>query len=185
MDIALRMERTADFTGWFRGLFTVAALVFLCPFARQTAIPAMAFPVTHVATPPALPALSAQPVVPVEVLAPVASAKVTTLTRVKSGLASWYGSVLQNHLTASGRRFNMYEMTAAHRSLPFGSKVKVTNLRNHRSVVVTITDRGVLNPDRVIDLSYGAAQQLKMIHSGVDQVRLEVLTSKNVPLVVR
>jgi rare lipoprotein A len=183
MEIALRMERTADFTGWFRGLFTVAALVFLCPFARQTAIPAMAFPAMHVATPPALPALSAQPVVPVEVLAPVANAKVTTLTRVKSGLASWYGSVLQNHLTASGRRFNMYEMTAAHRSLPFGSKVKVTNMRNHRSVVVTITDRGVLNPDRVIDLSYGAAQQLKMVKSGVDQVRLEVLTSKNVPLV--
>ena len=61
-------------------------------------------------------------------------------------MASWYGKVLQNHLTASGRRFNMYELTAAHRDLPFGSRVKVTDLRNHRSVVVTITDRGVLIP---------------------------------------
>ncbi len=191
MDTTLGMERTADFTGWFRGLFLVAGLVFLCPLARQTSIPAIALPAPFgtaqaaTATPPSLPALSAQPVKPVEVLAPVTSAKVTTLTRVKSGLASWYGKVLQNHPTASGRRFNMYEMTAANRSLPFGSKVKVTNLRNHRRVVVTITDRGVLFPDRVIDLSYGAAQQLKMIKSGVDPVRLEVLTSKNVSMVHR
>lgn len=180
MDIALEMERTANLTGWFRGLFTVAAMVFLCPFARQTAIPAMAFPTSH-----GLPMQAVAPVRTSEVLAPVTAAKVTTFTRVKSGMASWYGKVLQDHRTASGRRFNMYELTAAHRTLPFGSKVKVTDLRNHRSVVVTITDRGVLDADRVIDLSYGAAEQLKMIHSGVDPVRLEVLTSKNVPLVVR
>lgn len=76
----------------------------------------------------------------------------------------------------------MYEMTAAHRDLPFGSKVKVTNMRNHRSVVVTITDRGVLFPERLIDLSYGAAKQLDMIKSGVDQVTLEVMTTNPVPL---
>lgn len=107
-------------------------------------------------------------------------AKVTTLTRIKSGLASWYGSVLQNHLTASGRRFNMYELTAAHRTLPFGSKVKVTDLRNHRSVVVTITDRGVMDADRVIDLSYGAARQLHMVKAGVDPVSLDILSTKGV-----
>jgi len=100
-----------------------------------------------------------------------------TLTR---GMASWYGKVLQGHRTASGRRFDMFEMTAAHRSLPFGSKVKVTDLRNSKSVIVTVTDRGVLTPDRVIDLSYAAAEKLGMLHSGVDPVKLEVLSPKQV-----
>jgi rare lipoprotein A len=95
-------------------------------------------------------------------------------------MASWYGRVLQDHLTASGRRFNMFELTAAHRSLPFGSRVRVTDLRNHKSVVVTITDRGVLDADRVIDLSFAAAQQLDMIKCGVDPVSLQVLTAKQV-----
>jgi rare lipoprotein A len=153
-------------------------LVFLCPFARQTSVSAIAFPTSQ-----GLMGQMPETVQPAEVLAPVTSGNVTTLTRVKSGMASWYGKVLQNHRTASGRRFNMFELTAAHRDLPFGSKVKVTNLRNNRSVVVTITDRGVLLPDRVIDLSYGAAQQLKMIQSGVDPVRLEVVSSKKLPLV--
>ena len=71
------------------------------------------------------------------------------------------------------------ELTAAHRTLPFGSKVKVTDLRNHLSVIVTITDRGVLYPDRVIDLSLGAARQLRMVKMGVDPVRLELLTFQN------
>jgi rare lipoprotein A len=93
-------------------------------------------------------------------------------------MASWYGSVLQGHLTASGRRFNMYEFTAAHRTLPFGSKVKVTDLRNHRSVVVTITDRGELFPGREIDLSWGAASELHMVKRGVDPVRLELITER-------
>jgi rare lipoprotein A len=105
--------------------------------------------------------------------------KPTVLTRIKSGMASWYGSVLQGHRTASGRRFDMNELTAAHRTLPFGSKVKVTDLRNKRSVVVTITDRGVLFPERVIDLSYGAAKELQMVKSGVDPVRLELVTVRN------
>jgi rare lipoprotein A len=74
----------------------------------------------------------------------------------------------------------MFELTAAHRSLPFGSKVKVTDLRNSKSVVVTITDRGELNPDRVIDLSYAAADKLGMLKSGVDPVKLEVLTPTQV-----
>jgi rare lipoprotein A len=93
-------------------------------------------------------------------------------------MASWYGSVLQGHPTASGRRFNMYEFTAAHRTLPFGSRVKVTNLRNHRSVVVTITDRGELFPERVIDLSWAAAKELNMLKMGVDPVKLELITER-------
>ena len=118
-------------------------------------------------------------VTPAEIVTTVPAPKITVLTRIKSGMASWYGSVLQGHLTASGRRFNMYELTAAHRSLPFGSQVKVTDLRNHRSVVVTITDRGVLYPDRVIDLSWGAATELHMVKMGVDPVRLELITQRS------
>ena len=114
-----------------------------------------------------------------EIVTTVPAPKTTVLTRIKSGMASWYGSVLQGHLTASGRRFNMYELTAAHRTLPFGSRVKVTDLRNHRSVVVTITDRGVLDPDRVIDLSWGAAKELNMVKMGVDPVRLELITERS------
>jgi rare lipoprotein A len=118
-------------------------------------------------------------VTPAEIVTTVPAPQRTVLTRIKSGMASWYGSVLQGHLTASGRRFNEYELTAAHRTLPFGSRVKVTDLRNHRSVVVTITDRGVLFPERVIDLSYGAAKELGMVKMGVDPVRLELVTERS------
>ncbi len=117
-------------------------------------------------------------VTPAEIVTTV-SAPRTVLTRIKSGMASWYGSVLQGHRTASGRRFDENELTAAHRTLPFGSKVKVTDLRNKRSVVVTITDRGVLFPERVIDLSLGAAKALQMVKMGVDPVRLELVTFQN------
>jgi len=114
-----------------------------------------------------------------EIVTTVPAPKTTVLTRIKSGMASWYGSVLQGHRTASGQRFDMNEFTAAHRTLPFGSRVKVTNLRNHRSVVVTITDRGVLFPERVIDLSWAAAKELNMLKMGVDPVKLELITERS------
>jgi len=170
MAISPRFEWTLSLKGKSRPAFLLTALLVSTAIASDTATPAAALP-THPGV---------QAIRPAEIVAPVV-AKVTTLTRVKSGIASWYGSVLQNHLTASGRRFNMYELTAAHRDLPFGTKVKVTNLRNHRNVVVTITDRGVLAPDRIIDLSYAAARQLQMVKSGVDSVSLDVLTTKMVP----
>jgi rare lipoprotein A len=116
---------------------------------------------------------------PAEIVTTVPAPRITVLTRIKSGMASWYGSVLQGHLTASGRRFNEFELTAAHRTLPFGSRVKVTDLRNKRSVVVTITDRGVLYPERVIDLSFAAAKELHMVKMGVDPVRLELITERS------
>ena len=117
-------------------------------------------------------------VTPAEIVTTVPAPR-TILTRIKSGMASWYGSVLQGHRTASGRRFDENELTAAHRTLPFGSKVKVTDLRNKRSVIVTITDRGVLFPERVIDLSFAAARELRMVKMGVDPVRLELITFQN------
>ncbi|GAB4350741.1 MAG: hypothetical protein Kow0099_34440 [Candidatus Abyssubacteria bacterium] len=71
----------------------------------------------------------------------------------------------------------MYERTAAHRNLPFGTRVKVTNLRNGRHTVVRINDRGPFVKGREIDLSYGAARELGMLESGIERVRLEILSS--------
>ncbi|MDJ0620870.1 MAG: septal ring lytic transglycosylase RlpA family protein [Calothrix sp. MO_192.B10] len=91
------------------------------------------------------------------------------------GLASFYGYDGSSNKTASGERFHPEKMTAAHRSLPFGTKVRVTNPRNGRSVVVRINDRGPFIRGRVIDLSYGAARVLGIIRRGVAPVRIQVL----------
>ena len=92
----------------------------------------------------------------------------------QEGLASWYGGALDRHLTASGERFDMNGLTAAHRSLPLDTIVRVTNLRNGETVSVRINDRGPFMPGRVIDLSRAAAQQIGMRHDGVAPVRIEV-----------
>ena len=94
------------------------------------------------------------------------------------GKASWYGRLFQHRKTASGEPYDMYELTAAHRTLPLGSWVKVTDLKTDRSVVVRINDRGPVLRNRIIDLSYGAARILGM--SGVDRVRLDVLETPEV-----
>lgn len=95
--------------------------------------------------------------------------------RLLRGAASWYGSVFNGRKTASGETFDMYAMTACHPTLPFGTKVRVVNTRNHRSVVVRITDRGLLYDGRVLDLSYGAAQKLGMVSAGVASVKIQIL----------
>lgn len=95
-----------------------------------------------------------------------------------TGLASWYGAVLNGHKTASGETFDMNQMTACHRTLPFGTMVKVVDTHSGKSVIVRINDRGVLFADRVIDLSRGAADKLGIRKQGVASVRLEVLTKK-------
>ncbi len=94
-----------------------------------------------------------------------------------SGWASWYGPGFHGNPSASGERYNQNAMTAAHRSLPFGTRVKVTNTDNGRSVIVRINDRGPYIHGRIIDLSAAAAQVLGLIQSGVAPVRLEVLGS--------
>jgi rare lipoprotein A len=94
------------------------------------------------------------------------------------GLASYYGAEFTGKTTASGETFDPTKMTAAHRTLPFGTRVLVTNLDNNRSVVVTITDRGPQKPDRIIDVSFNAARELMMLPSGVVKVRVEVLPSE-------
>ncbi|OUL21410.1 hypothetical protein BV378_26855 [Nostoc sp. RF31YmG] len=92
-----------------------------------------------------------------------------------SGIASWYGYDGSSSRTASGKRFHPEGMTAAHRSLPFGTRVRVTNTHNGRSVVVSITDRGPYIRGRILDLSAGAARILGMMGSGVAPVKIEVL----------
>jgi len=91
------------------------------------------------------------------------------------GKASWYGSAFQGRTTASGEDFDMNDLTAAHRSLPLGTLLRVTNLRNHRNVIVRVNDRGPVPEDRIIDLSYAAAQQLSFENRGLAPVKLEVL----------
>jgi rare lipoprotein A len=170
MELIPGNERTATVAGRTRTAFTVAALVVLSAFATDNATPASA---------EASPVTVAHDVTPAEIVTTVSVPRKTVFTRIKSGLASWYGDiVLQGRQTASGRIFDKNELTAAHHTLPFGSKVKVTDLRNQRSVIVTITDRGLF-PNRVIDLSLGAARELRMVSKGVDPVRLELLTFQN------
>ena len=94
------------------------------------------------------------------------------------GWASWYGPGFHGNLSASGERYNQYAMTAAHKTLPFGTRVRVTNLNNGSSVVVRINDRGPFIRGRVIDLSAAAARILGMIHSGVAPVKVEVIDSR-------
>jgi rare lipoprotein A len=91
------------------------------------------------------------------------------------GTASWYGKNFEGKETASGEPYDMYDMTAAHMTLPMGSYVKVTNLRNGKAVVVRVNDRGPIVPGRIIDLSYGAAQVLQMKAHGLQRVRLDLV----------
>src|SRR6202035_2506622 len=91
------------------------------------------------------------------------------------GTASWYGEYFDGKPTASGEDYDMYDMTAAHPTLPLGSYVRVTNLRNGRAVVVKVNDRGPIVPGRIIDLSYGAAQVLEFEHRGLQKVRLDLV----------
>ncbi len=90
------------------------------------------------------------------------------------GVASYYGRAHDGRRTASGEIFDMNEMTAAHRSLPFGTRVRVTNLANGRQAVVRINDRGPFRRGRIIDLSYAAARKLGLVRRGVARVRVAI-----------
>lgn len=106
---------------------------------------------------------------------PVVVAPVNNVVRSFMGHASWYGPGFHGRLTANGERYNQYAMTAAHKTLPFGTRIRVTNPSNGKSVIVRINDRGPYIRGREIDLSKGSAQQIGLIGSGVANVRLEIL----------
>jgi rare lipoprotein A len=101
----------------------------------------------------------------------------TAVAKAISGSASWYGDKFHGRQTANGERYDMNKLTAAHKTLPFGTKVRVTNRNNGKAVVVRINDRGPYVGRRVIDLSRGAATAVGMIGTGVAAVKLEVLDS--------
>ncbi len=114
---------------------------------------------------------------------PVTSSRIGTRTQqevifsVTEGKASFYADQFHGRKTANGETFNMEKLTAAHPSLPFGTRVRVTNLRNGKDVIVRINDRGPFIKGRIIDLSIGAAKEIGLIKSGTTQVKLETLRS--------
>lgn len=110
----------------------------------------------------------------------ISSCSVKKKTEVKNrvyqkGEASWYGPGFNGKKTANGETFNMNKLTAAHKKLPFGTKVKVTNLQNGKSVIVRINDRGPFVKGRIIDLSKKAAQKIDLIKVGHTPVKLEII----------
>ena len=110
---------------------------------------------------------------PVETVVPAEEATEPALEHVGDGMASYYGHELAGNRTASGERFNPKALTAAHRTLPLGSKLKVTNKKNGKSVIVRVNDRGPFVRKRLIDLSLGAAQKISMVAAGHAAVRIE------------
>jgi rare lipoprotein A len=133
----------------------------------------------------------AQNPVPAPVAAPVAvsnaapaAAKTAAPVAVKSpgehqleGVAAYYSNKFNGRKTASGQRFNNGAMTAAHNTLPFGTRVKITNVKNNRSVVVRINDRGPTTPGRVFDLTRAAASRIGYVRSGLTDVRAEIVSA--------
>ena len=97
------------------------------------------------------------------------------------GYASWYGKKFHGRKTASGERYNMFKMTAAHKTLPLPTYVRVTDLDNGKSVVVKVNDRGPFHSDRIIDLSYAAAAKLGLIGHGTSKVQIEAIDTGSPP----
>ncbi len=95
--------------------------------------------------------------------------------KVQVGIASYYGKEFHRKLTANGQKFNMYKVSAAHKTLPLGTRVKVTNLNNGKSIRLTINDRGPFKKGRILDLSYKAAQKLGFVNQGTTKVRIDVI----------
>ena len=154
-------------------LHTVLVSAFAVSAFAQTPAPTVA------PTAPAAPAVAA-PVAPAA--APVApkveekkAPAAATTGDVTTGKAAWYGKKFNGRKTASGQRFNAGLLTAASNTLPFGTLVKVTNLKNKKSVTVRINDRGPKQPDRIIDVTRAAAARLGMLKSGIAEVELTVV----------
>jgi rare lipoprotein A len=96
----------------------------------------------------------------------------------RTGIASWYGQKFHGHETSNGEIFDMYRLSAAHKTLPIPSFARVTNLENNKSTIVRVNDRGPFHPDRIIDLSYGAAHKLGVLRHGTANVSVEAIHLK-------
>src|SRR3989475_2586285 len=142
------------------------------PSESQTANPSSDKPPTHT-LPREIPPIAKIPSPPETEQAPPATSQPTMM---ETGVASWYGPKFHDKLTASGEVFNQEKFTAAHQTLPWGSRVKVTNLANGKSVDVRINDRGPFGKGRIIDVSRAAARALRMVGRGITTVRVEWLS---------
>ena len=109
------------------------------------------------------------------IYAPVLELPQPQYVEIGRGVASYYGNELAGNRTASGERFNPNGLTAAHRSLPLGTKLRVTNLSNGEDVIVRVNDRGPFAKSRLIDLSFGAARDIGMVRTGTARVTVEIL----------
>ena len=105
----------------------------------------------------------------------ISEAKATQETHQLTGISSYYGGFHHGHKTASGEVFNMHALTAAHRTLPLGSHIQVTNLSNGKRITLKVTDRGPYKTGRILDVSQGAAKALGMLKSGTAKVRIQLL----------
>jgi len=142
------------------------------PSESQTGNPSNDKPPTHT-LPREIPPIAKIPSPPETEQAPPATSQPTMM---ETGVASWYGPKFHGKLTASGEVFNQEKFTAAHQTLPWGSRVKVTNLANGKSVDVRINDRGPFGKGRIIDVSRAAARALGMVGQGITTVRVEWLS---------
>jgi rare lipoprotein A len=107
---------------------------------------------------------------------------VKKIKKTMVGEASWYGKAFHGRTTASGEEYDMFQLTAAHKSLPLGTYVKVTNLRNGKWAVLKVNDRGPYVGDRILDVSYGAAQVLNFRGRGVEKVKIEVIEPRTMAM---
>lgn len=98
-----------------------------------------------------------------------------SIRNLRTGLATWYGKIRDQHHTANGEIFDSTLFTGASNTLPFGTRVKVTNLQTGKSVVVRVNDRGILSPGHIIDITSAAAERIGMLRAGVAPVHLEIL----------
>ena len=105
--------------------------------------------------------------------------KETHIGYSEKGIASWYGKKFHGRLTSSREVYNMYKLTAAHKSLPIPCYAKVTNLSNNKSIIVRINDRGPFKKGRIIDLSYAAAKKLDIVLKGTAKVHVEAINARN------
>ena len=140
---------------------------------------ALALSLAACATAPVPPRSSTEPAIAVPAPAPSRVPIEAAVGATESGDAAWYGRERQGRLTASGEPFDMNKLTAAHPTLPLGTQLLVTNLKNGRSVQVRVNDRGPRTPGRIIDLSYAAAEALGSVQAGLIRVRVQVVSVPN------
>lgn len=145
--------------------------------ASSTAI-AQTAPAPAAATPPPAAAPAAPPAgAPAAAPAPTSKAAVAPAAGTEQGKLAWYGSKFAGRKTASGQRYDPNALTMAHKSLPFGTRAKVTNVANQRSVELVVNDRGPTQADRIGDVSYAAARRLGMVRAGVIDAEVTVVAT--------